>query len=74
MVNVGFTFLYCVLSCIQMYILMAIGYISYYRKILNSKNNGLILYAYERMVVKCSSDGHHLCVDNLYSVVSHLTK
>ena len=42
MVNVGFTFLYCVLSCIQMYILMAIGYISYYRKILNSKNNGFI--------------------------------
>lgn len=42
MVNVGFTFLYCVLSCIQMYILMAIGYISYYRKILNSKNNGYI--------------------------------
>lgn len=42
MVNVGFTFLYCVLSCIQMYILMAIGYISYYRNILNSKNNGFI--------------------------------
>ena len=30
------------------------------------QNNGLILYAYERMIVKASSDGHHICVDDLY--------
>ena len=42
MVNVGFTFLYCVLACIQMYILMGIGYIAYYRRILNSKNSAFI--------------------------------
>lgn len=38
MVNVGKTFLYCILSCLQMYILMGVGIVSYYKKILNSKN------------------------------------
>ena len=38
------------------------------------ENNGLVLYAYERMVVKCSSDGHHLCVDDLYAKYADLLK
>ena len=42
MVKVGFTFLYCVLACIQMYILMAVGMIAYYRKILDTKKSSVI--------------------------------
>ncbi|MBE5935286.1 MAG: GGDEF domain-containing protein [Lachnospiraceae bacterium] len=38
------------------------------------ENNSLILYAYERMIVKSSSDGHHLCVDDLYHKYAELLK
>lgn len=40
--EVGFTFLYCVLACIQMYILMAVGMIAFYRGILNTKKSSVI--------------------------------
>lgn len=42
MIDVGFTFLYCVLACIQMYILMGIGFVAKYKGILNSKNSSTI--------------------------------
>ena len=40
--EVGFTLLYCVLACIQIYILMAIGFICYLKRIFNPNISSII--------------------------------